>query len=153
MLCHPIIFEYKTFLRRTEHCVIWSWKVLKILYLRSSCQLLLLYVVCFSFTSISGLTVVSSGTTWSTTKSPKPIVTYDQILYTFQRYTWLGFLFTFIAMILVFKLIHSVYSTEALKKYNLAGKVTHELDFVILTLASITEPDPISWFPRPSAGN
>ena len=85
-------------------------------------------------------------------QSPKPIETFDQMVYTFKQNVWLALFLSFTAMMLVFKLIHYVYSTKALEKYNLAGKVTHHLDFILLTFASITEPDPIPWFPKPSAG-
>ena len=85
-------------------------------------------------------------------QSPKPIETFDQIIHTFQWPVWLALLCSLTLMILIFKLIHTVYSMKALKKYNLAGKPTHDLDFILLTFASITEPDPIPWFPRPSAG-
>lgn len=85
-------------------------------------------------------------------QSGKTVQTFDQIIYSFQWNAWLALFVSFLAMIFVFKLIHSVYSTKALEKHNLAGRVTHDLDFVLLTLASLTEPDPIHWFPRPSAG-
>ena len=65
---------------------------------------------------------------------------------------WLCLVFMFLSAALVFKLIHSVYSLKPLERHCLAGKVVHEVDFLILTLASVTEPDPIPWFPRPSSG-
>ena len=52
-----------------------------------------------------------------------------------------------------FKLIHWFYSTKFDPAHGLAGPVTHKFDFIILTLATLTEPDPLPWFPKASAGN
>ena len=52
-----------------------------------------------------------------------------------------------------FKLIHWFYATQFDPVHGLAGPVTHRFDFIILTLATLTEPDPLPWFPKASAGN
>ena len=53
---------------------------------------------------------------------------------------------------LLFKFIHWFYTTQFDPALGLAGPVVHRFDFVILTLATLTEPDPLPWFPRASAG-
>ena len=51
-----------------------------------------------------------------------------------------------------FKFIHWFYTTQFDPSLGLAGPVVHRFDFVILTLATLTEPDPLPWFPKASAG-
>ena len=53
----------------------------------------------------------------------------------------------------LFKSIHWFYATQFDPVHGLAGPVTHRFDFIILTLATLTEPDPLPWFPKASAGN
>ena len=53
---------------------------------------------------------------------------------------------------LMFKSIHYLYQTKIGIGHNLAGPVTHPLDFIIMTLSTLTEPDPLPWFPKESTG-
>ena len=55
----------------------------------------------------------------------------------------------------LFFLMHWIYRTKFDPSLGLAGPVVHRLDFVLLTVATLTEPDALPWFPRqarPSAG-
>lgn len=84
--------------------------------------------------------------------APKPILTFDQHLKTFTLNVWLALALTLLLISLTCFLIHFVYDKKIDPKYGLAGPVVHKADFVILVLASITEPDPLPWFPKKSAG-
>ena len=86
------------------------------------------------------------------TKEPQTIPKLNHILVTFQKEIWIALGLTIIIIALVFKLIHYVYMKSMLKKYDFARPVTHEIDFVILTVRTLTEPDRLTWFDKKSAG-
>ena len=80
------------------------------------------------------------------------VPSYDQHLQTFSWIVWVTIVLTLIIMSLTFKFLHFVYLNKLDERHNLAGPVVHRLDFVIVTFSSLTEPDPIPWFPKMSAG-
>lgn len=80
------------------------------------------------------------------------IPTFDQNMKTFSVIVWIMIVLTLFLMAMTFKLLHFVYLNKLQMRHNLAGPVGHPLDFVLLTFSSLTEPDPIPWFPKISAG-
>lgn len=85
-------------------------------------------------------------------REQQPIVRYDQQFRVFNNVIWLIVFFTFIIMAMVLKVVHYLYQVKIGLGHGLAGRVTHPLDFLILTLSSLTEPDPLPWFPKFSTG-
>ena len=84
------------------------------------------------------------------TREPNSIKSLYQHFNVFQLPVWIAIICTLASLAVSFKFIHFIY----LNKINpaLAGSVTHPMDFIILSTASITEPDPLPWFPKFSAG-
>ncbi len=85
-------------------------------------------------------------------RSPLIIQKYDQHFKTFTPSVWIATLVTLILMSLMLGLTHYVYCSQIDPKWGLAGHVTHKLDFLILSVSSITEPDSLPWFPKASSG-
>lgn len=87
------------------------------------------------------------------TTQPQKIQTYDQILKTFELSIWIVFIVTVVCASLFFKLIHSIYKCQPFAKYALVKQESYQLDFFILTLCTLTEPDSIPFFKKkPIAG-
>ena len=85
-------------------------------------------------------------------RKPVTIKIYNQQFSIFQPLIWLLTIAIVFVMAFTFKTIYFVYSRLD-DKYGLLRPVTHDFDFFLLSLASLTEPDPIPWFPRFSTGN
>lgn len=86
------------------------------------------------------------------TRQPAEMLSYDQHFKTFSNNVWFALIATLALLSFIFRVMHWIYDHQISPQYSLAGSVTHPLDFVILTLSSLTEPDPLPWFPRASAG-
>ena len=50
-----------------------------------------------------------------------------------------------------FALIYYVYMRH-IPEADLARRCVHKMDFIIFTFARLTEPEPLPWFPKISAG-
>ncbi len=86
------------------------------------------------------------------TRQPTIIPRFDQHIMVFSQWIWLSVFGVLLIMGFAFKMTHYLYQTKIGIGHNLAGKVTHPLDFLIMTFSTLTEPDPLPWFPKPSAG-
>lgn len=76
-------------------------------------------------------------------RKPIAVIRYDQILLTFSTVTWSLIGFSLLFMSIMFKFFHYVYHQQ-LGFVNPAANI----DFLILTISSLTEPDPLPWFSR-----
>ena len=83
-------------------------------------------------------------------REPDKIERNDYILNTFDLTTWILILVLILIMSLAFKTIHMVY--QSIPGQKLAGPLTHQADYILLVVGTLTEPDSIPWFPRFSAG-
>ena len=86
------------------------------------------------------------------TREPSILPNYHSNFTTFELESWLCIILSFLAMSLTFKVIHWVYQNKFDPDLGLVKSVVHEWDFVILTLSTLVEPDPIPWFPKMSTG-
>ena len=86
-------------------------------------------------------------------RHPVSIPTYLQSTTVFQPQVWAMVGGTLLALSACFHLFHSLYTTEeAFVAQEMAGKATNKFDFLLLTFCSLTEGDPLPWFPKWSAG-
>ncbi len=84
-------------------------------------------------------------------RNPRIVKSYNQQFTIFHLHIWLLIILIVFVMASTFKTIYSVYG-KLDEKYGLLIPVTHQIDFLLLPFASLTEPDPIPWFPRFSTG-
>ncbi len=86
------------------------------------------------------------------TREPTIIPRFYQQFMVFSHWIWLSVFGVLLIMVVAFKITHYLYQTKIGIGHNLAGRVTHPLDFIILTFSTLTEPDPLPWFPKQSTG-
>lgn len=84
------------------------------------------------------------------TRKPIPIVTYNQYIKGFSIDVWIATLCTLFILGAMFKITY-YYHANVFRSDRL-GPLTHRFDFLLLTIASFTEPDPLPWFPKWSSG-
>ncbi len=85
------------------------------------------------------------------TRNLVPLPVYDQYVKAFDVMVWLVTLLTMFVLSVIFRGLYWFYK-DILKIDSLYGKVTHPSDFFLLTFSSLTEPDPLPWFPKWSTG-
>ena len=86
------------------------------------------------------------------TRFPRPIIRYDQHFHTFSATVWLVMFGTLILLGFIFQSIYKFYEAYLPGEIDLRGQLNSKMDFIILTLSTLTEPDPLPWFPKYSAG-
>ena len=88
---------------------------------------------------------------YSLSRHPIPIKTHGNVIRSFSNLTW-AFIFTLLAWLgVTFALIYHIY-TKYLPDQFLTNRYVHRFDFIIVTFAGLTEPEPLPWFPKFSTG-
>ena len=89
---------------------------------------------------------------WLSRKPMETPALYN-LIKVFSSDVWLAILASLSCMASTFALLHFVYSRSTVfKELQLAGPISGWIDFPLLTFCSLTEPDPIPFFPKFSAG-
>lgn len=99
--------------------------------------------------SLEATTFYTGGLLQFVTRKPVPIISYDQYISGFSVSVWMAILSSLLLFAICFKLFYNAYITHFPPGF--CGSLTNPFDFIILTLAGITEPDPLPWFPKWSA--
>ena len=86
------------------------------------------------------------------TRFPVPILRYDQQFQCFSITVWLTMFGTLFFLGFTFQSIYKFYEAYFPSEIALRGPLRSKADFLILTLSTLTEPDPLPWFPKYSAG-
>ena len=84
-------------------------------------------------------------------RQPIPLKAYNSMINVFSFTVWIFVIATLFLLAMLFGFVYFMYQKDE-RTQNLAIKLTHPMDFVLLTYFAITEPDPLPWFPRWSSG-
>ena len=86
-------------------------------------------------------------------RNPIPVTTYGNISRPFSASVWALSAIAIATFSFLFMVSHRLYSSSKhLRPFHLARKERAPLNFVIFPFAKITEPDPLPWFRKWSAG-
>ncbi len=86
------------------------------------------------------------------TRTPRPLRTFNEIFKPFPINVWLSFGFTLLSLGFLMYLAHKMYHLNALINFKLCRRERSLLNFLIFPFAKITEPEPLPWFNKLSAG-
>ncbi len=83
---------------------------------------------------------------------PQEVVSYGNITYPFKWLVWVAALVSFLLFATFFHLAHNVYVSKDVVQFKLVLFESSPFNFYLYTFSKLTEPDPIRWFPKWSAG-
>ncbi len=86
------------------------------------------------------------------TRNPQPIVSYGQITAPFPVDVWIISLFTILLIAALLHLSNVLYQKSHMKELNLTKTEHHPINFYLFSLTKVTEPDPLPWFDKWTAG-
>ncbi len=87
------------------------------------------------------------------TRSPKKRSRLNSNWTPFQWPVWLTLFISLMSMAMMFKISHTLYTSKSILRFNLVRKANvSNVDFALLTLCSLTEPNPLPWFAKLTAG-
>lgn len=83
---------------------------------------------------------------------PRPITSYNNVTKPFPVLVWIVSLSTIFILALLTFIFHTVYTKSLLSYMKLAKQEKHRLNFFIFPFAKFSEPEPLPWFNKWSAG-
>ncbi len=86
------------------------------------------------------------------TRAPKPMTSLGSITKQFTIVVWITSASTIFALAALLYLTHTLYQVDHIKMYTLAKEEKLKANIWIFPFAKITEPEPLPWFKKWSAG-
>ena len=85
-------------------------------------------------------------------RRPKQTPARYNLIKVFSLNVWLAVIISLASIAMAFAWLHYIYRLKTFEGLGFAGPVNGWIDFPLLTFCSLTEPDPIKFFPKFSAG-
>ncbi len=86
------------------------------------------------------------------TRNPIPIISFGQITAPFSSTVWTLSALLVMIVGLMHHITYKLYQKPYIQQLDLAKREHHPANFYLFSLAKLTEPDPLPWFKKWSAG-